>query len=76
MSKQVINRLTGEELKVELELGEDLWLRNEHGEIEHALRIHLPLERWRFVGTLPTVDDVPLLAVAPAFPQAAYGALQ
>lgn len=76
MSKQVINRLTGEELKVELELGEHLWLRNEHGEVEHALRTHLPLERWCFVDTLPTVDDVPLLATAPAFRQTAYGATQ
>ncbi|MFV3292441.1 MULTISPECIES: hypothetical protein [Pseudomonas] len=71
MSTRVINRLTGEELKVELELGEHLWLRNMHDDIEHALRIHLPLERWRFVGTLPAVDDVPMLA--PAVPLAAYG---
>lgn len=60
MSQSIVNRVTGETLTVELELGEDVWVRNERGDIEQALRSHFPLERWHFVGTLESVDDVPV----------------
>ncbi|WP_426237551.1 hypothetical protein [Pseudomonas sp. TWP3-2] len=41
------NLVTDEELIVVRVQGDELWLRNEAGEIEHALREHLPAERWR-----------------------------
>ena len=63
MSKAIVNRVTGEALTVELELGEDLWLRDEHGDIEQAKRNHFPLERWRFVGSYEVVDDTPVMTM-------------
>lgn len=59
MSTSIVNRVTGEVLTVELELGEDVWVRNEHGDIEQAKRVHFPLERWRPMGTLEGGTDVP-----------------
>lgn len=63
MSKAIVNCVTGETLTVELELGEDLWLRDEYGDIEQAKRNHFPLERWRFVGSSEVVDDTPVMVM-------------
>lgn len=64
MTVAVQNRKTGEELLVLLEIGDDLWLRNDRGETERARRQHFPLERWCFIGEHPAVDDVPVPLLA------------
>ncbi|QIB08999.1 hypothetical protein GZ982_30080 (plasmid) [Pseudomonas fluorescens] len=51
MSQIVTNRLTGESLTVYLELGDELWLCNAAGEIEHVQRDQLPGDRWAFQDT-------------------------
>lgn len=64
MSKEIVNRLTGEVLTVELELGERLWVSSPMGEVVPAMRAHFPLERWRFVGTSASIDDIPVRSPA------------
>jgi hypothetical protein len=68
MSQTITNRITGETLTVYLELGDDLWLRDEGGEIEHVERAHLPAERWCFDGTRNAGDDVPRTTLRLDFP--------
>jgi hypothetical protein len=68
MSQTIVNRLTGETLSVYLDLGDDLWLCNEAGDIEHAQRAHFPLERWRFDGARDAGDNIPRVAIRIDFP--------
>ncbi len=68
MSKTIVNRKTKEVLMVELELGDDIWVRDQRGHTTKAHRTHFPLERWQFNGTSPLVDDVPVRLAAPATP--------
>lgn len=46
---EVVNRASGERLKVELEIGPLLWLRDEAGAVETASRDQLPGEQWLFM---------------------------
>ena len=48
MLREVVSRVSGERLKVELEIGPLLWLRYERGEVESVSRDHLPADRWEF----------------------------
>lgn len=45
----VVNRVSGERLVVELEIGPLLWLRSDSGDVEQARIEHLPAERWAFM---------------------------
>lgn len=60
MTTAIVNRMDGEVLHVELELGGQLWLRNESGQVEKVKVEHLPLERWAFEGAGANVDDLPV----------------
>lgn len=51
MLREVVNRATAERLVVELEIGPQLWVRNQHGGIELVQRQHLPDEQWLFIET-------------------------
>lgn len=64
VSQTLTNLQTGEELIIARVQGDELWLRNEAGELEHALRDHLPAERWR----LNDVSKASLMAVVFEFP--------
>lgn len=68
MSQTVTNLLTGETLTVQRECGNELWLRNGAGEIEHALREHLPAERWRFDGASEPHKRQPRIVMVVDFP--------
>lgn len=46
---EVVNRASGERLKVELEIGSLLWLRDEHGAVESVSREQIPAEHWLFM---------------------------
>ena len=76
MSQTVTNRITGESLTVYLELGEDLWLINESGEIEHVKRDHLPVDRWCFDGFHGAGDDIPRITIDFKFPPPLTGLLE
>jgi hypothetical protein len=76
MSQTITNRLTGETLTVYLELGDDLWLRNEAGDIEHAERAQLPADRWHFEGVRGAGDDIPRIAINHKFPPPLTGLLE
>lgn len=62
------NLLTGETLFVVRVEGEELWLRNEAGEIEHALRDQLPAERWCFDDAPSARTSHPRIAATFDFP--------
>lgn len=64
VSQTLTNLQTDEELIIVRVQGDELWLRNEAGEIEHALRDHLPAERWRLSD--PSKESV--MAVVFEFP--------
>jgi hypothetical protein len=49
MLRYVVNRANGERLTVELEIGPQLWVRDQQGAIESVSREHLPAERWAFI---------------------------
>lgn len=49
MLRYVENRANGERLTIELEIGPQLWVRDQHGAIESVNRDHLPAERWAFI---------------------------
>lgn len=76
MSQTITNRLTGETLTVYLELGDDLWLLNQAGEIEHVEREHLPADRWCFEGAHGAGDDIPRITINCKFPTPLAGLLE
>lgn len=49
MIHSVHNRVTGETLAIELEIGTTWWLRDKSGLVIEAEREHLPPERWQLL---------------------------
>ncbi len=47
----MVNRTSGERLKVELEIGSLLWLRDASGGVESVSREQIPAEQWLFMET-------------------------
>jgi len=44
------NRITGETLAIELEIGPSWWVRDRNGLVIEAARDQFPPERWRYVA--------------------------
>lgn len=59
MLSEVVSLTSGERLAVELEIGHQLWVRNERGTVETVSREHLPVEGWEFVEKGGSSVDLP-----------------
>lgn len=59
MLRYLVNRVNGERLTVELEIGPYLWVRDGQGAIESVSREHLPCERWAFIESGASNVDFP-----------------
>lgn len=64
MIHSVHNRVTGETLAIELEIGGTWWLRDKAGLVIEAERAHLPPERWQLMRD----DDDDSLMAPPSRP--------
>lgn len=51
----VVDRQTNEHMRVELEIGEVLFVRCPRGGVQRVERQHLPAERWEIIEASPKV---------------------